>query len=217
LGESVRLEIETEDELPTAFVDASQLETALVNLVLNARDAMPRGGTVTVRAKTMLVDASHGHHELQVGHYLLTSVIDTGHGMNSEVLSRAIEPFFTTKASGRGSGLGLSMVYGFAKQSGGHLRIESSIGQGTRVELYLPATRSTVQRKAPELQPCSGDGETILVVEDDAAVRSICVAFLRASNYRVLTAASAEEARQVLDEAPDVALVFTDVMLGPGQ
>ncbi|MCB1972767.1 MAG: hybrid sensor histidine kinase/response regulator, partial [Geminicoccaceae bacterium] len=206
-----------EDELPAAFVDASQLETALVNLTLNARDAMPNGGTITIRARTVLVDASQGHRELQVGYYVLVTVTDTGHGMTPEVLSRAIEPFFTTKESGRGSGLGLSMVYGFAKQSGGHLRIESSAGQGTHVELYLPATRNTVQRNAPELQPCSGGGETILVVEDDAAVRSICAAFLRASNYRVLTAASAGEARQVLDEAPDIALLFTDVMLGPGQ
>ncbi|SFN47438.1 ATP-binding protein [Dokdonella immobilis] len=217
LGESIHLEIEVEDDLPAAFVDSSQLETALVNLVLNARDAMPGGGTVTVRAKTILVDASHGHHELQVGHYLLISVIDTGHGMSPEVLSRAMEPFFTTKASGRGSGLGLSMVYGFAKQSGGNLRIESSVGQGTRVALFLPATRSAVQRALPDLQPRLGGGETILVVEDDAAVRSICVAFLGASNYRVLTAASAEDAQQVLLEAPEIALVFTDVMLGPGQ
>jgi signal transduction histidine kinase/ActR/RegA family two-component response regulator len=218
LGNTVQLDITADHALSAAFVDPMQLEAALVNLALNARDAMPGGGTISIRARNLLVDAGRSSRELPVGHYIVVTVTDTGHGMSREVLARAMEPFFTTKESGRGSGLGLSMAYGFAKQSGGHLQIESAPGQGTRVALYLPATQASVPaapsngRELPR-----GGGETILVVEDDPAVRSICVAFLRSAAYEVQTAINATDALAVLQRTPGVALVFTDVMLGKGR
>lgn len=218
LGNTVQLDITADHDLSAAFVDPIQLEAALVNLALNARDAMPGGGTISIRARNELVDAGRSSRELPVGHYILVTVTDTGHGMSREVLARAMEPFFTTKESGRGSGLGLSMVYGFAKQSGGHLQIDSAPGQGTHVALYLPATEEAVRPvsfNGRDLPP--GSGETILVVEDDPAVRSICVAFLRSAAYEVVTAINATDALAVLQRTPGVALVFTDVMLGKGR
>jgi PAS domain S-box-containing protein len=217
LGDTVRLRVDSEPDLPAAFIDPTQLEAALVNLALNARDAMPEGGEIDVSARQVVIDAERSSEDLPVGDYVLVAVSDTGHGMSPEVLARAVEPFFTTKESGRGSGLGLSMVYGFAKQSGGHLQIDSRPGRGTRVELYLPATRAVpeaFQQAAGGSEV--GGGENILVVEDDAAVRGIAVAFLRSAAYRVMAVASAGDARQVLLDTPDVALLFSDVVLGSG-
>lgn len=219
LGESISLEIDAGDGLPPAFVDPGQLETALVNLALNARDAMPAGGRIDIQARCVLVDAESGESFLQVGHYVRICVADTGHGMTPEVLARAMEPFFTTKESGRGSGLGLSMVYGFARQSGGHLHVESSPGHGTRILLYLPVTPAhAAGTGAATALPsrARGRGETILVVEDDSAVRGIGVAFLQSGGYQVLTAADAADALAALEAVPGIALVFSDVMLGSG-
>ncbi len=218
LGETVSLHVDAEAGLPAAFVDPAQLETALVNLALNARDAMPGGGRIDIRARHVLVDADHSREGLPIGYYILITVSDTGHGMSPEILARAMEPFFTTKESGRGSGLGLSMVYGFAKQSGGHLQIDSAPGQGTRIGLYLPATRAAAGIVEPVADGRTGHGgETILVVEDEPAVRGICVAFLRSSAYKVLAVANAEDAMKVFAETPEIALVFSDVMLGSGR
>lgn len=218
LGNAISLRLDCESDLPAAFVDPTQLEAALVNLALNARDAMPQGGEIRIGARQVLVDSTRSSDELPVGYYILVSVSDTGQGMSPDTLARAMEPFFTTKESGRGSGLGLSMVYGFAKQSGGHLQIHSAQGRGTRVDLYLPVTRAAAQGAAPAgADRATSGGETILVVEDDPAVRNIAVAFLRSSAYKVMAVANAEDAKQVLLDTPDIALLFSDVMLGSGK
>lgn len=218
LGNAISLRLDCESDLPAAFVDPTQLEAALVNLALNARDAMPQGGEIRIGARKVLVDSTRSFGELPVGYYVLISVSDTGQGMSPDTLARAMEPFFTTKESGRGSGLGLSIVYGFAKQSGGHLQIHSAQGRGTRVDLYLPVTHAAAQGAAPaSAGRATSGGETILVVEDDPAVRNIAVSFLRSSAYKVMAVASAEDAKQALLDTPDIALLFSDVMLGSGK
>lgn len=217
LGDAIKLEVNCKDDLPAAFVDPTQLDAALVNLALNARDAMPHGGQIDIQAQQVLIDSDRATIELPVGYYVLIAVSDTGRGMAPATLARAMEPFFTTKEAGRGSGLGLSMVYGFAKQSGGNLQIASRLGHGTRVELYLPAARHAVPQAQPApMQSVGGRGETVLVVEDDAAVRNIAVAFLRSSGYRVEAVASAAEALDVLGRDSDISVLFSDVMLGNG-
>ncbi|WP_363796838.1 ATP-binding protein [Lysobacter firmicutimachus] len=217
LGESVRLYLHCADDLPPAYADPAQLDAALVNLALNARDAMPRGGEIAIEAREHRVEADAAGADLAPGRYVRISVADTGRGMAPETLARAMEPFFTTKESGRGSGLGLSMVYGFAKQSGGHLRIDSALGYGTRVDLYLPAAEAWVaDAPAPNEARVDGNGETVLVVEDDDAVRGIAVSFLQASGYRVIAVADAAQALQQLAIGDDIALMFSDVMLGAG-
>lgn len=218
LGDSIRLQVDCQEGVPAAFVDPTQLDAALVNLVLNARDAMPNGGDIRISARQVLVDATSSSSDLPIGYYILITVADTGRGMSPDTLARAMEPFFTTKDAGRGSGLGLSMVYGFAKQSGGHLEINSASGHGTRVELFLPVSRRAAESPAPASATRTvGGGETVLVVEDDPSVRSIAVAFLRSSGYRVLAAASAEEAHEILKDEPQIAVLFSDVMLGNGK
>jgi PAS domain S-box-containing protein len=217
LGDVVRLRVHCAAGLPAALADPMQLDSALVNLALNARDAMPRGGEITIDVRECLIAFDQATDDLGAGRYVLISVVDTGRGMSPETLTRAMEPFFTTKGAGRGSGLGLSMVYGFAKQSGGHLRIESALGYGTRVDLYLPVARGAVPTPAPTALPRNAsNGEIVLVVEDDAAVREIAVALLHASGYRVHAVATSEEALRQLAEDPDIALLFSDVMLGNG-
>jgi PAS domain S-box-containing protein len=216
LGHAVELEIAAEGDLPRVYADPSQLESALVNLALNARDAMPRGGRLQIAAHRIQLDTDQG--ELAAGSYLVFSVADTGLGMSQEVLERAFEPFFTTKASGKGSGLGLSIVYGFVKQSGGHLTVDSRLGYGTRIELYLPAAVAgeagpqTIARRS-----ANGGSEHVLVVEDEPEVLQVAVAFLKSLGYSVLTAGNAAEALARLDEpGTRVDLLFSDVVLGPG-
>ena len=216
-GEAIRLRVECAEGIPAAYVDATQFDTALVNLALNARDAMPRGGEITIQASERWVTAEQASPELGTGHYVVFSVSDTGRGMAPKTLARAAEPFFTTKASGHGTGLGLSMVYGFVKQSGGHLLIDSRLGYGTRVELYLPvapAVDTSVKPASP--QQAAGAGELVLVVEDEPEVRTVAASFLRSLGYRVVTAGNAREALQHLQEEPSIALLFSDVMLGAG-
>jgi len=217
LGEAIRLQIECAERIPAAFVDATQLDTALVNLALNARDAMPRGGEIAIQASERWIAADQAWRELGAGHYVLFTVSDTGRGMTPDTLARAVEPFFSTKATGHGTGLGLSMVYGFAKQSGGHLHIDSRLGYGTRVSLYLPVAPSIALELPPALvRLTAGDGETVLVVEDDQEVRKIVAAFLQSLGYRVLAVGSATEALQQLQDDPAISLLFSDVMLGSG-
>lgn len=217
LGESIRLHVRCDDDLPAAYADPTQLEAALVNLSLNARDAMPRGGEITIEARSHRIDGQAMPGELAAGHYVTISVADTGHGMGPETLARAMEPFYTTKESGRGSGLGLSMAYGFAKQSGGHLRIDSTLGYGTHVDLFLPVaqTAATTATQSNGVR-IKGNGETVLIVEDDEAVRNIASKFLRSSGYQVFAVGSAEEALQQLRDGAAITVLFSDVMLGVG-
>jgi PAS domain S-box-containing protein len=215
LAEAVTLSVECPEGLPCALADVTQLDTALINLALNARDAMPHGGAITMRAEERrITDSDSG---LKPGRYIVFSVIDTGQGMSEEVQRRAIEPFFTTKAAGRGSGLGLSMVYGFAEQSGGALRIESRLGYGARVDLTLPLASGTEPVVGiPTPGPVAGTGQTLLVVEDDDEVRNLARTFLSALGYRSLPASNAAEALAQLQSDAEIALLFTDVRLGAG-
>ena len=216
LGDAIRLRVVCPDGLPSAHADPAQLDTALVNLALNARDAMPRGGEITIEVKRMNKGAGTPAG-LPAGEYLLVTVSDTGRGMSQSTLDHAMEPFFTTKEAGRGSGLGLSMVHGFSKQSGGDLWIDSALGYGTHVHLCLPVGDGggTAKNIQPAVDP-HGAGETILVVEDEDSVRRITVAFLRKAGYRVMEVASAAAALRELDADDRIALLFTDVLLGEG-
>lgn len=225
LGETIELRTIVSGAPGAALVDASQLQNALLNLALNARDAMPRGGRLTVEVSAAKLDADYAsmYPEVRTGSYVLISVTDTGAGMPAEVRQRAFEPFFTTKGVGAGTGLGLSMVYGFTKQSGGHVQIYSEVGQGTSVRLFLPAASLVASQPEPVpvdgLQPppgLPGGNETILVVEDDARVRRVAVARLEDMAYRVLQAETAVEALAVLAAHPEVALLFTDIVMPGG-
>jgi len=217
LGETITVEVDCAPNTPDVFVDPGELDTALLNLALNARDAMPRGGTLALSVREHAIGAGDGTPDLPPGEYVVISVRDSGLGMPADVLARAFEPFFTTKESGRGSGLGLSMVYGFVKQSGGHLMAESRLGYGTHIEMFLPAART--RHAPPELASVARSSvgkETVLVVEDEADVRAIAVAFLHSLGYATCEAADAEQALRILGERHDVALLFSDIILGRG-
>lgn len=217
LGETITLEIDCPPGIPNVFADPSQLDSALINLALNSRDAMPRGGILKISANEERVESQDATKDIAAGTYVVFSVRDTGSGMTEEVLARAFEPFFTTKEQGKGSGLGLSMVYGFVKQSDGHLSVESELGYGTCLRLHLPAAQSAASAVAESAACARSDGhEVILVVEDEPDVRQIAVAFLRSLGYVVFATANAEEAMQVLRSHPEIALVFSDIVLGAG-
>jgi PAS domain S-box-containing protein len=224
LGETIELRTVVTGSMNQALIDASQLQNALLNLVLNARDAMPRGGRLTVEISRSHLDVDYArmYPEVRTGEYVLIAVTDTGTGMSAEVKQRAFEPFFTTKSAGAGTGLGLSMVYGFAKQSGGHVQLYSEAGQGTSVRLFLPAIRSSRAgadghaSQAVEAERLPGGGETILVVEDDARVRRVAVARLKDTGYQVIEAATATEALSQLALHPETDLLFTDVVMPGG-
>jgi CheY-like chemotaxis protein len=215
IGEQITLDIDFSDAIDPVYADRSQLETALLNLVLNARDAMPDGGTLSIRT-TSAAPASLAPQDDTPHVYVL--VADTGVGMAQETRQRVLEPFFTTKGVGKGTGLGLSMVYGFVTQSGGELFIDSVEGEGTAVSLILPAAKNAVALGTADV-PRSGDtggkGEKILVVEDEVYVRAYTVSQLSKLGYRPVEAGTADEAMKLLDNEPDVALLFTDVVL-PG-
>ncbi len=215
LGERIAISVECGEDVPAVFADPGELDAALINLALNARDAMPRGGVLRISVKRSVYA---GDGELDPGTYVVFRVADTGTGMPPEILARALEPFFTTKEAGKGNGLGLSMVYGFVKQSGGRVAIESTPGAGTQVELYLPARWLDRPSHAPAAAPAGPhEGrESILVVEDERDVRTIATAFLRSLGYTTYEAESGERALELLDAHPDVALLFTDIVLGSG-
>ncbi len=219
LGESIELAVRTAPDLGPVLADPSQLENALLNLVLNARDAMPRGGRLTIEAATVTLDAAAaaGIGEAQPGDYVVLSASDSGGGMTQEVLEHAFEPFFTTKDVGEGSGLGLSMVYGFAQQSGGFVAIESEPGRGTTVRLHLPRAAGPVERAAAAAPPPRAAGETILVLEDAAEVRELALAMLEDLGYTVVAVAEAKTAAEVLAHRADVDLLLTDVILPGGK
>jgi PAS domain S-box-containing protein len=221
LGESVEIETTASDDLWPCLADPSQLETAILNLALNARDAMPKGGRLSITAENFAIGGADAAQfaDVRAGDYLQVSISDTGVGMTPEVAARAFEPFFTTKEVGKGSGLGLSMVYGFVKQSGGHVRLYSEPGMGTTVKLFLPRadrTAPTARAHAAET-PAFGGGELVLVVEDNIPLRQIAVTTLEKLGYRTAEAGSAEEALGVLEMEPDVALLFTDIVLPGGR
>jgi PAS domain S-box-containing protein len=220
LGETVRLSTMLDPSLWTVKVDPSQVESAIVNLAVNARDAMPKGGRLMLETSNVSLDAD-AVAEMQgvaASDYVRLSVSDTGEGMLPSVRDRAFEPFFTTKEKGRGTGLGLSMVYGLAKQSGGHATIYSEVGKGTSVNLYLPRHHGTrdaaVSGKQPPAQ--AGGGERILVVEDDERVRRLTVERLRRLNYQVVDAGSAQAALDILGQDPKIDLVFSDLVMPGG-
>jgi CheY-like chemotaxis protein len=220
LGEQIEIEMRLLGDLWPALADRSQVESALLNLAINARDAMPTGGKMTIETGNIHLDEAYVARNIDVamGDYVVLAVTDTGSGMLPEVLERAFEPFFTTKEVGRGSGLGLSMIYGFAKQSRGHLKIYSEVGHGTTVRLYLPRVAgdglSTTHSSAAPEHPRGG--ETILVVEDDADVRQYVVSQIRDLGYQVIEAADGRQARLILDGYASIDLLFTDVVMPGG-
>ncbi|HTZ35207.1 MAG TPA: MASE4 domain-containing protein [Stellaceae bacterium] len=218
LGEDIAIELELDRGLPAVLADPAQLETAIANLANNARDAMPGGGRLTIATRATMLDASYAaqHAEVEAGRYAVIEVGDTGCGMPSEVLERIFEPFFTTKPPGSGTGLGLSMVFGFLKQSGGHVNVYSEPGRGTIFRLYLRFAETAPDAPAEESPPAAGRGETILLVEDNAKLRRIAVTQLQSLNYRVVEADTADEALAALDRDPAIDLLFSDVVM-PGE
>ena len=220
LGERVEIQTVGSAGLWTVEVDANHLESTIVNLAINARDAMLEGGKLTIEAANVSSDEDYFrlNPELSPGQYVAISVTDTGTGMSPETLAHAFEPFFTTKEPGQGTGLGLSQVYGFVKQSGGHVKIYSEVGQGTTIKIYLPRYHGNAAVESePDATIADGDTtETILVVEDDADLRTYITDVLRDLNYRVLSAANAQTALTMLiQDEPKIHLLLTDVVM-PG-
>ncbi len=223
LGPGIEVETVLAGGLWRTYADATQLESAIVNLAVNARDAMSDGGKLTVETMNAHIDEAYAASTPGAvpGQYVVVAVSDTGIGMSPEVLERAFEPFYTTKEVGRGSGLGLSQIYGYLKQSGGHAKIYSEVGRGTTVKLYLPrqiASGEAVQASRPKQSAWLSGGrieETLLVVEDEPNVRSVAVEALRELGYSVQEAEDGPAALRALQESGPVALLFTDVIM-PG-
>jgi PAS domain S-box-containing protein len=218
LGEQIEIESVFEDEVCLATVDPNQLTTAILNLALNARDAMPDGGKLILETGSVYLDEAYSniHNEVKPGWYALIAVSDTGTGIPAALVGKVFDPFFTSKGLGKGTGLGLSMVYGFVKQSAGHIKIYSEEGHGTTMKIYLPpGTGASVIPDAAPAQIVQGGHERILVVEDDALVRNYVIAQLHALGYETLTAASATEALAIVDAGAAFDLLFTDVIM-PG-
>jgi signal transduction histidine kinase len=221
IGEAIRLDTSLMPSLWPVCADAAQLESAILNLAINARDAMDEAGSLRIQtANVILGEGDLPQAESSAtGPHVLVSISDTGHGMPPEILSRALDPFFTTKPVGKGTGLGLSQVYGFVRQSGGHMAIESVEGQGTTIRIFLPRHESSAPAETRghrgEGRLPLGAGETILVVEDDDQVRNVSVETLRELGYQVLAASGGEDALDLLERHPDTCLVFTDVVM-PG-
>ena len=221
LGEDIEIEMKLNPQLWMALADRGQVENALLNLAVNARDAMPAGGKLTIETGNVHLDEDYAVHNAEVtpGDYVMLAVTDTGKGMPAEVLERAFEPFFTTKDVGKGSGLGLSMIYGFAKQSGGHVKIYSEVDHGTTVRLYMPRQSAATEIAAPAMamqHDHPRGGEVILVVEDDAGVRAFVAGHLRDLGYRVVEAKDGPSALGTLDGPASVDLLLTDVIMPGG-
>jgi CheY-like chemotaxis protein len=223
VGEAVQVDLRLGPDLWPIWADAHQVESALLNLAINARDAMPTGGRLTVASSNMHLDAADVGSEpgVQPGDYVMLAVTDTGIGMPPNVLARAFEPFFTTKPVGQGTGLGLSQLYGFVRQSGGYVHIDSEVGRGTSVKLYLPRHHGAEETKTvpemppePPLEAALGPG-TILVVEDEAIVRMLLVDALEEQGYTVLEAEDGNAALGIVASSERIDLLATDVGL-PG-
>jgi PAS domain S-box-containing protein len=218
LGEEIEVETVISGGLWNTLVDTAQVENAVLNLCINARDAMEGVGKLTIEVGNALLDDAYAsaHPELSAGQYVMIAVSDTGSGMSAEVMEQAFDPFFSTKPEGKGSGLGLSMVYGFARQSGGHVKIYSEPGNGTTVKLYLPRSLDVEDAPLPpEARAVVGGQETILVAEDDEGVRATVVELLSELGYRVLKAGDAASALSIVDSGMPIDLLFTDVVM-PG-
>ena len=221
LGEQVEILVNLAPGTWKAVTDANQLESAILNLVINARDAMPDGGHLTIETTNVVLskaDLARGE-TLQPGSYVVLAVSDTGIGMSQATIDKAFDPFFTTKPIGQGTGLGLSMIYGFAQQSGGHARIYSQVGLGTTIKLYLPGSlddpSTEVTTSEHEIIPPRGEGETVLVVEDDDSVRMLVVDVLKELGYRVIEATDGPKALPVIEGKGRIDLLVSDVGL-PG-
>ncbi|MBT2794758.1 hybrid sensor histidine kinase/response regulator, partial [Paraburkholderia strydomiana] len=218
LGEGIQIETIVSGGLWNTLVDPFQVENALLNLAINARDAMKGHGHLTIEAGNAYLDDAYtlANPDATPGQYVMLAVTDTGSGIAPEVLDRVFEPFFTTKPEGQGTGLGLSMVYGFVRQSGGHLKIYSEPGQGTTVRMYLPRARAEEDLPtAMEAGPVTGGSETVLVAEDDEDVRDTVVDMLVELGYRVLKARDAQGALVIIESGIPIDLLFTDVVM-PG-
>src|SRR5690242_2545643 len=221
LGESILIETVLAGGLWPTLADGNQLENALINLAINARDAMPEGGKLTIETANTHLDEAYAriHEEVEPGQYVGIFVTDTGVGMARETVAHAFEPFFTTKEIGQGTGLGLSQVYGFIKQSGGHVKIYSEVGEGTTVKLYLPRHRgaeNVIDERPEAYQLPRGRSELVLVVEDDPDVRDYTVEMVGDLGYSVLSAPDGASALRLLDSHRQVSLLFTDVGLPGG-
>jgi PAS domain S-box-containing protein len=218
LGEQIEIETILREDLPLSHIDPSQLANALINMAINARDAMPNGGKLLMETSHVTLDESYARSNPDVlpGAYVMLAITDTGTGMPQAVQEKAFEPFFTTKEVGKGSGLGLSMVYGFVKQSGGHIKIYSEVGHGTSIKLYLPPAQGQAISAHASAPPDSGGSETILVVEDDSLVRGFVVSQLKTLGYKTLVAANSKEALAHLEQGASFELLFTDVVMPGG-
>lgn len=218
IGEAIDVETVLGGGLWNTYIDPTQIENALLNLAINARDAMEGQGKLTIELSNAHLDDAYArtHDEVTPGQYVMMAVSDTGSGMPPEIIEKVFEPFFSTKAEGKGSGLGLSMVYGFVKQSGGHVKIYSEVGHGTTIKLYLPrALQAEDVEVSVDNGPIVGGSETVLVVEDDAEVRETVIALLSDLGYRTLKAVDAASALTVIDSGIPIDLIFTDVVM-PG-
>jgi signal transduction histidine kinase/ActR/RegA family two-component response regulator len=220
LGEHIEIELIRAAGLWQAMVDQGQLENALLNLCLNARDAMPKGGRLTIETANTVLDQAYAdtHPEVKPGQYVMLAVSDTGQGISAEHIELVFQPFFTTKEKGKGTGLGLAMVYGFVKQSAGHINIYSEKGHGTAVKLYLPRalyTQASVPEAHERVMPTGGK-ETILVVEDDDMVRRYACQQLRSLGYRVIDMDNGADALAFIEQTDSVDLLFTDVVMPGG-
>jgi len=219
LGENIQIEIVQGAGLWRIHADGNQLENALVNLAVNARDAMPNGGRLTIETENTALDARYAvEHALKPGEYVMISVSDTGTGMPPDVIARAFDPFFTTKDVGQGTGLGLSQVFGFVKQSGGHIKIYSELGRGTAVKIYLPRFDGTLDaqeedKHAAPLGEAAHRPAVVLVVEDDETVKLLTVASVEELGFTVVSASNAKDALKILDSRNDITLLVTDVVM----
>jgi len=218
LGEQIEVHMMLAGDVSRALIDPSQLTNAVLNLALNARDAMPEGGRLTIETRNVVLDEEYTstNADVAVGNYVLVAVTDSGHGIPAAILNNVFEPFFTTKDVDKGSGLGLSMVYGFVKQSHGHIKIYSEEGHGTTVRIYLPQATGVALPAGQAGEPgFIGGDETILVVEDDNLVRTFVIGQIQSLGYATLAAINAREAMAVIDGPEKVDLLFTDMIM-PG-
>jgi signal transduction histidine kinase/CheY-like chemotaxis protein len=220
LGEQIEIESMLAHDCAPALIDPSQLSTAILNLALNARDAMPNGGKLTLETKNVVLDENYAgmNSEVSPGNYVMIAVSDSGEGIPAHLLEKVFEPFFTTKDVGKGSGLGLSMVYGFVKQSNGHIKIYSEEGHGTTVKLYLPQAAGIADAPAADagMSGIERGDESILIVEDDALVREYVVTQISNLGYDTLAASNAAEALAIIDGPERIDLLFTDVIIPGG-
>ncbi len=218
LGEQIEIETILERGTPTSHIDPSQLANSVLNMAINARDAMPGGGKLLLETRNVVLDEAYAQANVDVraGPYVMLAVSDSGTGMPAEVRDKAFEPFFTTKDVGKGSGLGLSMVYGFVKQSGGHIKIYSEQGHGTTIRVYLPPARGDADAATPVVASVAGGHETIMVVEDDALVRGFVVTQLNGLGYKTIDAADSRAAMVHVENGVPFDLLFTDVIMPGG-